>query len=61
MVTLSPFCGTELLAQFIASDQLVPSPPPVHVWLDDALAAGVPAGRPPGPRCLLPESRRPRS
>ncbi len=39
MVTLSPFCGTELLAQFIASDQLVPSPPPVHVWLDDALAA----------------------
>jgi hypothetical protein len=39
MVTLSPFCGTELLAQFIPSDQLVPSPPPVHVWLDDALAA----------------------
>ena len=29
----------ELLAQFIPSDQLVPSPPPVHVWLDDALAA----------------------
>jgi len=39
MVTLSPFDGTELLAQFIPSDQLVPSPPPVHVWLDDALAA----------------------
>src|SRR5689334_23859748 len=28
MVTLSPFCGTELLAQFAASDQVVPSPPP---------------------------------
>src|SRR5689334_14389720 len=39
MVTLSPFCGTELPAQFMASPQLVPSPPPVHVWLDDALAA----------------------
>jgi hypothetical protein len=39
MVTLSPLAGTELLAQFIGSDQLEPSPPPVHVWLDDALAA----------------------
>jgi hypothetical protein len=39
MVTLSPFCGTDMLAQFWPSDQVVPSPLPVHVWLDDALAA----------------------
>src|SRR5207248_4089956 len=39
MVTLSPFCGTDMLAQFMGSLQLEPSPPPVHVWLDDALAA----------------------
>jgi hypothetical protein len=39
MVTLSPFCGTDMLAQFIPSDQDEPSPSPVHVWLDDALAA----------------------
>ena len=50
MVTLSPFCGTDMLCQFWPSDQLVPSPPPVHTWSDDALAAvgastSVPAAR----------------
>src|SRR6516162_1672087 len=39
MVTLSPFCGTEWLAQFMGSPQVEPSPSPVQVWLDDALAA----------------------
>src|SRR6266702_207373 len=39
MVTLSPFCGTDMLCQFMPSDQLEPSPLPVHTWLDDALAA----------------------
>jgi hypothetical protein len=39
MVTLSPFAGTDMLAQFMPSDQDEPSPFPVHVWLDDALAA----------------------
>src|SRR5215467_1832917 len=45
-VTLSPFCGTELLAQFMPSPQLVPSPPPVHVSLPRALAATGPSMAP---------------
>ena len=53
IVTLSPLPGTDMLAQFWASVQLVPSPSPVHVWLDDALAAAgastsMPTARTPG-------------
>src|SRR5215472_11695186 len=52
MVTLSPFCGTEWLAQFMGSPQVEPSPSPVHVWLDDALAAT-------GARATVPVARMP--
>jgi hypothetical protein len=49
MVTLSPFCGTEPLAQFCASPQVEPSPSPDHVWLDEALATiGATASTPHG-------------
>ena len=39
MVTLSPFFGTCTVSQFLESPQLVPSPFPVHVGSEEALAA----------------------
>ena len=39
MVTLSPFLGTCMVSQFPESPQLVPSPFPVHVGSEEALAA----------------------
>ena len=39
MVTLSPFLGTCKVSQFPESPQLVPSPFPVHVGSEEALAA----------------------